>query len=128
MPPPRNSVWQRLLQWRKLSIRCFRVTCFCVFLSCCSPWASGVFLYFPPLCPPSINGKHRQECLLRNFHVSYGFHPLFTFFLFFQKFSFPSNIAAITLGGYIFCNWTDRFSCNNPASYCRLQYNLKQVS
>src|SRR3972149_1046207 len=75
-----------------------------------------------------INGQHRQECFLWDFHVSYGFHPLFTFFLFFQKFSFPGNIAAITLGGYIFCNWTDRFPCNNPASYCRLQYNLKQMS
>jgi hypothetical protein len=42
--------------------------------------------------------EDRQKSFLRNINVSNCFHPLFAFFLFFQKFPLPGNISSITFG------------------------------
>ena len=45
-----------------------------------------------------IGPQHGEEGLLRDLNFPYPFHFLFAGFLFFEKFSFPGDVPAITFG------------------------------
>jgi hypothetical protein len=46
--------------------------------------------------------QYRQECLLRNFDFAELLHAFLTLFLLLQKLAFAGNVAAVTLGCYVF--------------------------
>src|SRR5664280_64058 len=83
-----------------------------------------------------IKFQNCQECLLRNFHISYLSHSLFPFFLFFQKFPFSCYITSIALCRHIFSYSLNCFAGNNFSSnsclYCNIElltgYQLFQLN
>ena len=75
-----------------------------------------------------IKFQYTHKCLLWDFYISKLAHPLFTFFLFFKKFSLSGNITTVTFGKYIFSHCPYCLSCYYFSSDCRLYRDFKKLS
>src|SRR5690606_5955166 len=72
-----------------------------------------------------IKFQNSHEGRLRYFHIAHLPHALFSFLLFFQQLSFPRNVAAVTLGRYVFPERRDRFPCDDFGADRCLDGNFK---
>jgi len=46
--------------------------------------------------------QYFNKCFLRNIDATDAFHPLFSFLLFLEELALSRDIAAVTLGRYVF--------------------------
>jgi len=55
-----------------------------------------------------VDLQHREKSLLRYLDAADLFYSLFTFFLFFEQFTFARDVAAVALGDDVFSQHFDR--------------------
>lgn len=75
-----------------------------------------------------IQLQYAHKGFLWNLYVSDLAHPLLSFFLFFQQLFLTGNITAIALGKHVFSHCSDGLSCDDLASHCCLDRDLKKLS
>ena len=91
-------------------------------------------IYFDNFATPSylslifIQLQYAHKGFLWNLYVSDLAHPLLSFFLFFQQLFLTGNITAIALGKHVFSHCSDGLSCDDLASHCCLDRDLKKLS
>src|SRR5574339_616694 len=68
-----------------------------------------------------------QERFLRHFHAADGFHPFFSFFLFFEELALAGNVAAVTFGGDILLHRPDGLAGDHLVANRRLNGDLEHL-
>src|SRR5690625_1736408 len=72
--------------------------------------------------------QYRHKRFLRNFYRSDHLHAFFSFFLFFQQFTFTCDISTIQFCGDVFSNCLNCGAGSNFISNCSLHRNFKLLS
>src|SRR4051812_38510134 len=60
--------------------------------------------------------QNGQKCFLRNVDAADRFHAALAFFLLFEQFALPRDVAAVAFGGHVLAQGRDRFASDDPAA------------
>jgi hypothetical protein len=90
--------------------------------------AEGVELKTNPTASLIIQLEHGEEGFLGHFHVADLAHTFLSFFLFFEEFPLPCDVAAVTFGGDVFPDGLNGFAGDDLGANGRLYGDIELLA